>query len=103
MLVPGILNSTTFMSKQFRDNLRLNLGLYPLSLQNQWNGRGTKLTLEHVLQLWNGRLNRLDNIDGAYEWDLIFTDTQKPNDADNEPILNYDGWMEEGLGEGVDI
>ena len=65
---PNTLNGTELTCDEFRDSLRIRLGLTPLGLQARCDGCNQRFTVGHAMQCKIGGLVRFRHEEVASEW-----------------------------------
>ena len=66
--MPSLLNGTSLLVNEWRDNVRLRYNHIPLEMPDRCDGCGAKMTVEHALQCKSGGLVHIRHDDVGDEW-----------------------------------
>jgi hypothetical protein len=86
--MPNRLNGTELSAEEFRDSLRLRLGLAPLGLPDGCDGCGQKFSVGHALTCKKGGLVLLRHNDVAAEWHQLCAQALTPSAVSDEPLIH---------------
>ena len=86
-LIPNSRNDTCLSAEEFRDSLRLRLGLDPLALPSRCDGCGAPFTVSHALQCKKGNLVTLRHDDVKAVWEEMLGEGLRPSAVRDEPYL----------------
>jgi hypothetical protein len=85
---PNRLNGTELSADEFRDSLRLRLGLVPLALPARCDGCGQSFSVGHALTCKQGGLVLLRHNDVAAEWHRLCAQALTPAAVSDEPLIH---------------
>jgi hypothetical protein len=85
---PDRLNGTELSCEEFRDSLRLRLGLTPLNLPDRCDGCDQKFSVGHALTCKKGGLVLLRHNDVAAEWHHLCAQALQPSAVSDEPLIH---------------
>jgi hypothetical protein len=86
--MPDALNGTALSADEFRDNLRIRLGLEPTSLPHCCEGCGQRFSVEHAMSCKKGGLVMLRHNDVAAEWHHLCAQALTPAAVTDEPLIH---------------
>jgi hypothetical protein len=86
--MPNCLNATELSADEFRDSLRLRLGLAPLGLPDRCDGCGHRFSLGHVMTCKKGGLVLLRHNDVVAEWYHLCAQVLSPAAVSDEPLIH---------------
>ncbi len=86
--MPNRLNGTELSADEFRDSLRLRLGLVPLGLPDRCDGCGQRFSLGHAMTCKKGGLVLLRHNDVAAEWHHLCAQAVSPSAVSDEPLIH---------------
>jgi hypothetical protein len=86
---PNRLNGTELSADEFRDSLRLRLGLAPLNLPAKCDGCGETFSVGHALICKQGGLVTLRHNDVAAEWHHLCARALTPAAVSDEPLIHH--------------
>ena len=86
-VIPNVRNDTGLTPIEFRDSLRLRLGLTPLGLPAKCDGCGCPFTVRHALQCKKGNLVSLRHDDLKAVWEELLAEATKPSLVRDEPYI----------------
>jgi hypothetical protein len=85
---PDRLNGTELSAEEFRDSLRLRLGLTPLDLPDRCDGCDQKFSVGHAMSCKKGGLVLLRHNDVAGEWHHLCAQALTPSAVSDEPLIH---------------
>jgi hypothetical protein len=85
---PDRLNGTELSAEEFRDSLRLRLGLTPVDLPDRCDGCDQKFSVGHALTCKKGGLVLLRHNDVAAEWHHLCAQALTPAAVSDEPLIH---------------
>jgi hypothetical protein len=85
---PDRLNGTELSADEFRDSLRLRLGLAPLDLPDRCDGCGQRFSVGHAMTCKKGGLVLLRHNDVAAEWHHLCALALTPAAVSDEPLIH---------------
>jgi hypothetical protein len=85
--MPNRLNATELSADEFRDSLRLRLGLAPLGLPDRCDGCGHRFSLGHAMTCKKGGLVLLRHNDVVAEWHHLCAQALPPSAVSDEPLI----------------
>jgi len=85
---PNLLNGTDLSADEFRDNLRMRLGLTPISLPQQCIGCGDPFTVKHAMTCKKGGLVTQCHNDLKAEWHHLCTQALTPAIVTDKPLIH---------------
>jgi hypothetical protein len=85
---PDRLNGTELSAEEFRDSLRLRLGLPLLDLPDRCDGCGQKFSVGHAMSCKKGGLVLLRHNDVAAEWHHLCAQALTPSAVSDEPLIH---------------
>ncbi len=86
--MPICLNGTELSADEFRDSLRLRLGLVPLGIPDRCDGCGQRFSLGHAMTCKKGGLVLLRHNDVAAEWHHLCAQALSPSAVSNKPLIH---------------
>jgi hypothetical protein len=86
--MPNTLNGTDLSADEFKDNLRLRLGLCPTSLPRRCEGCNERFTVEHAMSCAKGGLVLLRHNDIAAEWGSLCAQALTHSAVSAEPLIH---------------
>ena len=86
--MPNRLNATELSADEFRDSLRLRLGLAPLGLPDRCDGCGHRFSLGHAMTCKKGGLVLLRHNDVVAEWHHLCAQALSPAAVSDEPLIH---------------
>ena len=86
--MPNTLNGTDLSADEFKDNLRLRLGLCPTSLPHRCEGCNERFTVEHAMSCAKGGLVLLRHNDIAAEWTSLCAQALSQSAVSAEPLIH---------------
>ena len=86
--LPSLLNGTELSAEEFRDSLRLRLGITPASLPHRCDGCGDRFTLDHAMSCRKGGLILLRHNDLAAEWGHMCGQARSKSAVHDEPLIH---------------
>ena len=86
--MPDRLNGTELAADEFRDSLRLRLGLSPIGLPTSCDGCNQRFTVEHALSCKKGGLITLRHNDVAAEWHHLCGQAFTASAVSDEPLIH---------------
>jgi hypothetical protein len=86
--MPDSLNGTALSPEEFRDSLRLRLGLTPQDLPLHCDGCGAHFTVGHAMACKKGGLVLLRHNDLAAEWGEMCAAALTPSAVSTEPLIH---------------
>jgi len=87
-ILPDSLNGTELSTEEFRDSLRLRMGLIPNALPEKCDGCGHGFTVEHALTCKKGGLVVIRHNDLAAEWHELCATALTPSAVSDEPLIH---------------
>ena len=85
---PDYQNGTVLSAEEFRDSLRLRLGLDPVALPHRCDGCEQRFTVEHAMCCKKGGLVTLRHNDVMAEWHHLCALALTPSVVSDEPLIN---------------
>jgi hypothetical protein len=85
--LPNILNGTDLSAEEFRDGLRLRLGLKPTALPPRCDGCGDHFTTEHAMSCRKGGLILQRHNDLVATWGQLCGQALTPSTVSDEPLI----------------
>ena len=85
--MPSLLNGTVLSAEEFRDSIRLRLGLTPHSLPHRCEGCGERFTTDHAMSCRKGGLILQRHNDIATEWGQLCAQALTPSVVTDEPLI----------------
>jgi len=86
--MPNTLNGTDLSADEFRDNLRIRLGLTPSSLPTHCVGCNDRFTVEHAMSCKKGGLGTQRHNDLKAEWHHFCTQALSATAVTDEPLIH---------------
>lgn len=86
-VIPNERNDTALSAEEFRDSLRLRLGLQPLGLPSRCDACDAPFTVGHALQCKKGNLVSLRHDDVKAVWEELMGEALAPSHVRDEPYL----------------
>ena len=86
--LPSYANNTDLSATEFRDGLRLRLGLEPLNMPDVCDGCGAKFTIEHACSCKVGGLIHLRHDTQAKEYGYMCSRALTPSAVTSEPLVS---------------
>jgi hypothetical protein len=86
--MPNRLNTTELSADEFRDSLRLRLGLDPLGPPDRCDGCGHRFSLGHAMTCKKGGLLLLRHNDVVAEWHHLCAQALSPAAVSDEPLIH---------------
>jgi hypothetical protein len=87
-VMPSTLNGTELSADEFRDSLRLRLGLSPIALPKRCEGCGDRFTVEHAMACQIGGHVSIRHNDVKAEWHHLCAQALKPSSITDEPLIH---------------
>ena len=87
-VMPNSLNGTELTAEEFRDSLRLRMGLTPSALPEKCDGCGNHFSVEHALACKKGGLVLLCHNDMVAEWHEMCANALTPSAISDEPLIH---------------
>jgi len=85
---PNLLNGTELSADEFRDNIRMHLGLTPTSLPQRCAGCDDRFTVAHAMSCKKGGLVSLRHNDLKAEWHHLCSQALTPSAISDEPLIH---------------
>ena len=85
--LPNLLNGSDLSAEEFRDGVRLRLGLTPLSLPPRCDGCGERFTTEHAMSCRKGGLILHRHNDLVATWGQLCGQAHTPSTVSDEPLI----------------
>ena len=85
--LPNLLNGSDLSSEEFRDGVRLRLGLKPTSLPPRCDGCGDHFTIEHAMSCRKGGLILHRHNDLVSTWGQLCGQALSPSTVTDEPLI----------------
>jgi len=98
---PNLLNGTELSADEFRDNIRMHLGLTPTSLPQQCAGCDDPFTIAHAMSCKKGGLVSLCHNDLKAEWHHLCSQALTPSAISDEPLIRTSQDVQQAGAEGV--
>jgi hypothetical protein len=86
--MPDTLNGTELSLEEFRDNVRMRLGLVPANLPDRCEACNEKFTVEHAMDCKIGGLVLQRHNDVAAEWHHLCAQGLSPAAISDEPLIH---------------
>ena len=84
---PSLLNGSDLSAEEFRDGVRLRLGLPPTSLPPRCDGCGERFTTEHAMSCRKGGLIIHRHNDLVATWGQLCGQAHTPSTVSDEPLI----------------
>ena len=84
---PSLLNGSDLSAEEFRDGVRLRLGLTPTSLPPRCDGCGERFTTEHAMSCRKGGLILHRHNDLVATWGQLCGQAHTPSTVSDEPLI----------------
>jgi hypothetical protein len=84
---PSLLNGSDLSAEEFRDGVRLRLGLPPTSLPPRCDGCGERFTTEHAMSCRTGGLIIHRHNDLVVTWGQLCGQAHTPSTVSDEPLI----------------
>jgi hypothetical protein len=84
---PSLLNGSDLSAEEFRDGIRLRLGLTPTSLPPRCDGCGERFTTEHAMSCRKGGLILHRHNDLVATWGQLCGQAHTPSTVSDEPLI----------------
>ena len=91
--LPNILNGSDLSADEFRDGVRLRLGLQPTALPPRCDGCGERFTTEHAMSCRKGGLIIQRHNDLVNTWGQLCSQALTPTSVSDEPIIQLSRHM----------
>jgi hypothetical protein len=85
--MPNLLNGSDLSAEEFRDGLRLRLGLTPTALPPRCDGCGDHFTIEHAMSCKKGGLILHRHNDLVTTWGQLCGQAHNPSSVSDEPLI----------------
>ncbi|KAI2493422.1 hypothetical protein MHU86_21121 [Fragilaria crotonensis] len=85
--LPSLLNGSDLSAEEFRDGVRLRLGLPPTSLPPRCDGCGERFTTEHAMSCRKGGLILHRHNDLVATWGQLCGQAHTPSTVSDEPLI----------------
>jgi hypothetical protein len=85
--LPSLLNGSDLSAEEFRDGVRLRLGLTPTSLPPRCDGCGERFTTEHAMSCRKGGLILHRHNDLVATWGQLCGQALSPSTVSDEPLI----------------
>ncbi|KAI2510018.1 hypothetical protein MHU86_4444 [Fragilaria crotonensis] len=85
---PNLLNGSDLSAEEFRDGVRLRLGLTPTSLPPRCDGCGERFTTEHAMSCRKGGLILHRHNDLVATWGQLCGQAHTPSTVSDEPLIH---------------
>ncbi|KAI2492329.1 hypothetical protein MHU86_22235 [Fragilaria crotonensis] len=85
---PSLLNGSDLSAEEFRDGVRLRLGLTPTSLPPRCDGCGERFTTEHAMSCRKGGLILHRHNDLVATWGQLCGQAHTPSTVSDEPLIH---------------
>jgi hypothetical protein len=86
--MPNLLNGSDLSADEFRDGLRLRLGLKPTALPARCDGCGDHFTIEHAMSCKKGGLILHRHNDLVTTWGQLCGQAHTPSSVSDEPLIH---------------
>jgi hypothetical protein len=85
--LPNLLNGSDLSADEFRDGVRLRLGLQPTALPPRCDGCGERFTTEHAMSCRKGGLIIHRHNDLVTTWGQLCSQALTPSTVSDEPLI----------------
>ena len=85
--MPNLVNGSELSTEEFRDGIRLHLGLKPTALPPRCDGCGERFTAEHAMSCRKGGLILHRHNDLVTTWGQLCGQAHTPSTVSDEPLI----------------